>query len=503
MTTLATPRAGTRAWAGLAVLMLPVLLVSIDNTVLSFALPTISRELRPSAAEQLWIVDVYALVLSGLLVGMGNLGDRFGRRRMLMIGATGFALISAAAAFATDASQLIGARILMGVFGAMIMPATLSLLRSLFQDRTQRRLAIAIWATGFSAGAAIGPILGGILLEHFGWGAIFLMAVPFLVPLLIGAPLLVPESRDSNPGPFDLISIVLSGLALAPLVYAIKHTATDGPDLIGLAALVVAVVSGTLFVRRLLRRENPMLDVRLFTNPGFTGAILVNFVSVLSLVGLLFFVAQHLQLVAGMSPVEAALVLVPGTVGMILAGLGIVRLVRHAPMNLLMAGGLVLSGSAYVIMAVIGGEISVIAIALAFLLISVGVGSAETLSNDVIIASVPADKAGAASAVSETAYEFGAVIGTAVLGSILTGVYRQQLVVPEGVPAADAAAAGETLGAAVDVAGSLPDALGAELLASAGHAFDAGVVATSWIGAGLMAVAVVLTLTLLRGTKAH
>ncbi|GMA28616.1 hypothetical protein GCM10025874_18690 [Arenivirga flava] len=329
------------------------------------------------------------------------------------------------------------------------------------------------------------------------------MALPFLVPLLIGAPLLVPESRDTNPGPFDLVSIALSGLALAPLVYAIKHTATDGIDLLGVGALVVAVVSGTLFVRRLLRRDNPMLDVRLFANPGFTGAILVNFVSVLSLVGLLFFVAQHLQLVVGMSPVEAALVLVPGTVGMIAAGLAIVRIVRFAPINLLMAGGLVLSGAAYVIMAVIGGEISVVAIAIAFLLISVGVGAAETLSNDVIIASVPADKAGAASAVSETAYEFGAVIGTAVLGSILTGVYRQQLVVPQGVPDADAAAAGETLGAAVDVAGSLPDALGAELLANAGHAFDAGVVVTSWIGAGLMTVAVVLALTLMRGTKAH
>ena len=198
------PRVGARGWAALVVLMLPVLLVSVDNTVLSFALPEISIALAPTGAEQLWIIDVYPLVLAGLLVTMGTLGDRFGRRRMLLIGASGFAAVSALAAFAPTAGLLIAARALLGLFGAMLMPSTLSLLRSIFQNRDQRRLAIAVWASAFSAGSALGPIVGGFLLEHFDWGSVFLIAVPVLIPLLIAAPLLVPESRDPNPGRIDI-----------------------------------------------------------------------------------------------------------------------------------------------------------------------------------------------------------------------------------------------------------------------------------------------------------
>ena len=173
--------AGRRAWAGLAVLVLPTLLVAIDNTVLGFALPAISEALAPSATELLWIVDVYPLVLAGLLVTMGTVGDRIGRRRILMIGVTGFGLVSFAATFATDAAQLIGARALLGFFGAMLMPATLALLRSLFLDRSARRLAVAVWASGFAAGAALGPIVGGLLLERFWWGSVFLVNVKISV----------------------------------------------------------------------------------------------------------------------------------------------------------------------------------------------------------------------------------------------------------------------------------------------------------------------------------
>ncbi|MFP5251622.1 MAG: MFS transporter, partial [Actinomycetes bacterium] len=222
----AAPRAGAREWVALAVLMLPVLLVSIDNTVLAFALPQISLALEPDAAQQLWMVDAYALVLAGLLVAMGSLGDRFGRRRMLLIGATGFAVVSVLAGFAPTASALIAARAALGLFGAMLMPSTLSLLRSTFPHRDQRRLAIAVWAAGFSAGSALGPIVGGALLEHFAWGSVFLIAVPVLIPLLIGAPLLVPESRDPNPGRIDAISILLSMAAMITVVYAIKSLAT-------------------------------------------------------------------------------------------------------------------------------------------------------------------------------------------------------------------------------------------------------------------------------------
>ena len=347
-------RATTRDWLGLAVLMLPVLLVSIDNTVLSFALPRIALDLKPSAAMQLWIVDVYPLVLAGLLVTMGNLGDRWGRRRLLLVGATGFGLLSVLAAFSSSAEMLLIARLLMGVFGAAIMPCTLSLIRGMFEDREQRRLAIAVWATGFAVGGAVGPIIGGLLLEVAPWGSVFLIAVPVLVPLLVFAPLLIRESRDPHPGPIDLPSMLLSMLALAPLVFAIKHVATEGFDLVAVGMIVLGLVAGTLFVRRLLTQENPLLDVRLFALPAFTGSVLVNLMSVVSLVGLLYFLSQHLQLVVGLGPLEASLVLVPGAALMVVAGLLVVRLVRRIRPAVLMAVGLLLSAGAYLSSALAG-----------------------------------------------------------------------------------------------------------------------------------------------------
>src|SRR5690554_6421550 len=237
-------------WWALAVLMLPVLLISVDNTVLSFALPDISRALQPSGTALLWIVDIYPLVLAGLLIAMGSLGDRFGRRRLLLIGSIGFAVVSAGAAFAPNTQWLIAARAALGFFGAMLMPSTLSLIRNIFVERDQRRLAIAIWATGFAIGAALGPIVGGVLLEHFWWGSIFLLAVPVLIPLVALTPFLIPESKDPAPGRIDPVSIVLTLTAMAPVVYAIKTFATDGLSLVGIGALLVGLLSGVVFVRR-------------------------------------------------------------------------------------------------------------------------------------------------------------------------------------------------------------------------------------------------------------
>ena len=496
--TKATPK----QWAALAVLMLPVLLVSIDNTVLSFALPHIARDLLPTAAAQLWIVDAYPLVLAGLLVAMGNLGDRYGRRRVLLIGSIGFGAVSVVAAFAPDATWLIAARVLLGFFGAMLMPSTLSLLRSTFSDRRQRRLAIAIWATGFSAGSAIGPIVGGVLLEHFWWGSTFLIAVPVLLPLLILAPILVKESKDPAPGPFDLPSILLSMAALAPIVYAIKSFATEGLGVLPVALVLVGATAGVLFVRRLLSRENPMLDMKLFRVPAFSGAVVVNLVSVFSLVGFLFFLTQHLQLVLGMAPFDAAMALVPGTVVIIAAGLLVVPLVRLVRPGFIMAAGLTLSLGAYASIAVIGGDATIVSLVVAFCVLGAGIGAAETLSNDLIISSVPAAKAGAASGVSETAYEVGAVLGTAVLGSILAASYRTAIEIPGAIGTADAATARETLAGAVEVSSALPGGLGAELLRSARAAFDSGVVTTSWVAVALMAVAITVTLVTLRKVRA-
>ncbi|WP_353111584.1 MFS transporter [Microbacterium sp.] len=491
------PRAGARGWWALVVLMLPVLLVSVDNTVLSFALPEISLALRPSGAEQLWIIDVYPLVLAGLLVTMGTLGDRFGRRRMLLIGATGFAAVSALAAFAPTALTLIGARALLGFFGAMLMPSTLSLLRSIFVNRDQRRLAIAVWASAFSAGSALGPIVGGFLLEHFWWGSVFLIAVPVLIPLLVCAPLLVPESRDPNPGRIDPISILLSMATMIPIVYAIKSFAVDGPTVVAGLWAVLGFAMGALFVRRQLRADIPMLDMALFRRGSFSGAILVNLLSVVALVGFLYYVSQHLQLVLGLSPMVAGFALVPGMVAMIIAGLAIVPVSRRISPHVLIPAALVFSVIGYLLVAFIGG--SILSLILAFVALGIGIGAAETISNELILASAPAEKAGAASAVSETAYELGAVLGTAVLGGIITAFYRGALILPAGLGHAQAEAAKETLAGAYAVSHGLPHPLGTQLWDAATTAFGSGVGVTSLIGAGLVVLAGVIAAATLKG----
>ncbi|MCU1479469.1 MAG: major facilitator superfamily 1 [Subtercola sp.] len=500
--TTPTLRVGKRGWLALAVLMLPVLLISVDNTVLSFALPVISESLHPTAAAQLWIIDTYPLVLAGLLVAMGNLGDRIGRRRLLLIGAVGFGAVSIVAAFAPTPELLIAARGALAFFGAMLMPSTLSLLRSIFADRGQRRLAIAIWSAGFAGGAALGPIVGGILLEHFWWGSVFLIAVPVLIPLVILAPLLIPESKDPNPGSLDLLSIGLSMVMLVPVVFAIKSIATEGFSWASVGLFALGLAAGFAFVRRQLTRKNPMLDMRLFRVGAFSGAVVVNLLSVVALVGFLFYVSQHLQLVLGLRPMDAALALVPGLIVMVVAGLAVVPLVRRVKPSLVVAGGLMLSGLAYTIIMLTGQSATAVTLALAFALLSLGIGAAETISNDLIISAVPEDKAGAASAVSETAYELGAVLGTAVLGSILTAFYRSNVVLPFGLTDGQASSASETLGGAVGVANDIPWSLGTTLLQSARDAFDSGVFTTSLIGVLLMLAATTVALITLRKARA-
>jgi DHA2 family multidrug resistance protein-like MFS transporter len=488
MSTVTVPvsnRTPARSWWALAVLMLPVLLISIDNTVLAFALPKIAEAFRPSAAAQLWIVDVYSLVLATLLVTMGSLGDRFGRRRLLLIGATGFAAVSAAAAFAPSAGYLIAARAALGVFGAMLMPSTLSLIRNIFTEATARRLAIAIWASCWAAGSALGPIVGGALLQHFPWGSVFLVSIPILLPLLAFAPQLVPESRDPNPGPVDLISVLLSLTAMLPLVWAIKSAAHDGFSAAVLIAVAVSMASGWWFVRRQNRSATPMLDMQLFRSRPFTASILANFLSVVGLIGFLFFVSQHLQLVLGLSPLAAGLVTLPGAVASTIAGIGVVRLTkRFAPQTLLIAG-LLLVAAGFLLILTFHDNLTVAAIIASFVVLELGIGVSQTISNDTIVASVAPAKSGAASAVSETAYELGAVVGTATLGTIFTAFYRANIALPEALSPTQSADAGESIGGAMAVARTLPTELADRVVESARIAFDSGIAPTAVIAAAL------------------
>src|ERR1700712_2688168 len=451
-TSIPTPR---RAWVALAVLMLPVLLIAVDNTVLAFALPSIAEEFRPAATTQLWIVDVYSLVLAALLVTMGSIGDRIGRRRLLMVGAGGFAVVSAAAAFAPSAEYLVAARALLGVFGAMLMPSTLSLIRNIFTDASARRLAIALWASCFTAGSALGPIVGGALLQHFHWGSVFLVAVPILLPLLILAPRLVPESRDPNPGPLDLFSVLLTLTTMLPVVWAIQSAAHDALSWLVGGALVLGIGSGALFVRRQRRSATPMLDVGLFANTPFTSSILANFLSIVGLIGFIFFISQHLQLVLGLSPLAAGLVTLPGALLSMVAGIAVVPLAKRFAPHALMIVGLVLVAAGFVAILAFRHDLTVVAVIVSFLVLELGVGISQTISNDTIVASVPPAKSGAASAVSETAYELGAVVGTATLGTIFTAFYRSNVEVPRGLPPTEAADASESIGGATSVAKNL------------------------------------------------
>ncbi|CAM3987783.1 MFS transporter [Corynebacterium belfantii] len=496
-----TKQPNAMRWWALVVLMLPVLLVSVDNTVLAFALPEISTALQPTGNQQLWIVDVYGLMLAGLLIPMGALGDRWGRRRLLLIGGIGFTLTSIIAALVPTASLLIVSRAVMGFFGASLMPATLSLIRNIFTVPKERRLAIAVWASCFSGGSALGPIVGGFLLEHYYWGSIFWMSVPILVPMVLLAPLVVPESKDTQPGPIDVPSILLMLAVMVPLVYGIKDMAHQGlSPWIGVGAVIVAI-SAWWLIRRQLHAASPMFDVRLFMERHFTGAVLANLLSMISLVGFLYYISQHFQLVSGHSPMVAGLLLLPGTAATILAGLVVVKLAAWLTPRKLVTAGLLLNAVGYFMIMVAGDAGSDWGLVAAFILVGIGVGAAETISNDMIMAAAPPAKAGAASAISETAYEIGAVLGTTVLGSVLNAAYRRSIEIPTGISPDQGDIARETLGGATEIAHRVGGVPGAELLASARHAFDHSVVFSSSIAVGLMLGAATLSLILLRGAK--
>lgn len=500
---VAPPRAGRRAWLGLAVLFLPTVLVAVDNTVLGFAVPAISTALAPTNAELLWMVDVYPLVLAALLVAMGTLGDRLGRRRLLTIGIAGFGAVSLAATFATDALALVAARALLGFFGAMLMPTTLALLRTLFADRAQRRLAVAIWATGFAAGAAMGPIVGGLLLEHFWWGSIFLVNVPVAVLVLAMLPVLPSaERRRVAPGRVDLLGVALSMLALGPLVLAIK-LAAGGAAAAAASAALLGVGSAVLFVRRAGARKRagaePALDLDLFASPVLRIAALANATTMFALTGLLFFSAQYLQVVLGLGPLAAGLVLVPGFVTTMGAGLVAARLAGRFPLRVLVPAGLGLAVAGYLLCTGLGPTSPTGVVLAAAVLVGAGIGMSETVANDAILAAAPPDRAGAASAVSETAYEVGAVLGTALLGSVLGAVYRATLDVPAGLGPRAAAGARETVGGAAGVAHRLTGPTADTLLAAAREAYAAAVGVTAAVGAVTVTLVALLVVIGLKG----
>ncbi|MFE7509469.1 MFS transporter [Promicromonospora sp. NPDC057488] len=484
-----------RRWAALAVLVLAVGLLAIDGTVLYLAVPSLTRDLAPTATQVLWIGDIYSLAIAGLLVTMGTLADRIGRKKLLLIGATAFGIASALAAFAPNAETLIAARLLLGVAGATIMPSTLSLIRTLFPDAAERSRAIAVWSAAAGGGAAVGPLVGGLLLEHFWWGSVFLVNVPVVLVLVVAGAVLLPEAKDPHPGRLDLLSVLLSFAAVMPLVWSIKHAAAEGVDLLAIGVLALAVGSGVWFVRRQNRLaadgRGPLLDVGLFKVPAFSGAVAANLIAIFALTGMLFFFSQYLQLVRGFSPLVAGVAELPATIASIAVVVVVGWSLRKFGRGRAIALGLAVTALGMVGIAVAEGAEHYVWLALALVPAGLGVGLAMTLTTDAVVSAVPPAKAGGASAISETAYELGVALGVAVLGSLVTLGYQSRVALPDGLTPDAAARAGDSLASAVTVAGD-QGAAGAAVLEAAREAFVASLQTTCVVAAVLVAVAAVV-----------
>ncbi|MEV6666019.1 MFS transporter [Streptomyces nigra] len=483
-------------WLALSVLVLAVLLVAVDATVLGLATPYISEDLQPSGTQLLWIGDVYSFVIAGLLVSMGSLGDRIGRKRILLVGASAFGVLSVLNAYATTPEMLIAARALLGVAGATLMPATLALIRNLFHDPRERSLAIGIWGATASAGTAVGPIAGGFLLEHFWWGSVFLINLPVMVVLVVIGARMLPESRNPAPGPWDLPSVLLSLLGMIGVVYAVKEAASHGFTWVTPAAGIAGAAALYGFVRRQLTLPAPLLDMRLFRHRGFSGAVLADLLTILGLSGLVFFLSQFLQLVQGRGPLEAGLAELPAAIGAVVAGLIAGRAARRFSVRAVVSAGLAAIGVALAVLTVVDRTTGYPLLGTALLVVGVGAGFSFTVTSDVILSSVPKEQAGAASAVSETAYELGAALGIAVLGSIVTGVYRD-FTGPAGTPAE----AHESLGGAVEAAAGLPASTSEAMLDAARTAFVDGLALAAGAGAAVLLAAAVAAWFLLRGQR--
>ncbi|GII77173.1 MFS transporter [Sphaerisporangium rufum] len=500
---IAAPRAGRREWAGLAVLSLPALLASLELTVTHLALPAIAADLRAGGAQPLWIVDIYAFLLAGSLTVMGALGDRIGRRRLLLGGAAVYGAASVLAAYATSAGMLIAVRALLGVAGATLMPSVLALTVTMFRDGRQRAVAVSVVIACVSGGTAIGPPVGGWLLERFWWGSAFLLAVPVMALLLAAGPFLLPAGREATARRLDPVGAVLSLAAVLPVVYGLKQVAAAGAGLPALLPMAAGAAFAVVFARRQLRVADPLLDLRLFTGRAFGTAAATLALGIFVLWGANYAIAQYLQLVRGLAPLAAGLWTAPSAAGVIAGSLLGTRIARRFGHGRVIGAGLALAAAGFTVLTQAGTGGGLAALVTGSIVVSAGLGPMMALATDMIVAVAPPERAGAASAVSSMAPQLGGALGIAVLGSVMTAVYRGEMAaaVPPGLLPGLPAAARDTLGGAVAVAGTLPGPAAAELLGAARAAFVAGFHLSVAASAVLMAVLAVLVVTLLRGVR--
>jgi MFS transporter, DHA2 family, multidrug resistance protein len=496
----AAPKARPRDWLGLAVIALPCLLYSMDLTVLNLAVPALSADLRPSGSQLLWIIDIYGFFVAGSLITMGTLGDRIGRRRLLLIGAAAFGAGSVLAAFSASAAMLIATRALLGVAGATLAPSTLSLIRNMFHHPAQRTLAIGIWISSYSAGAAIGPLIGGVLLEHFRWGSVFLIGVPVMGLLLVLGPVLLPEFRDPRAGRLDLLSAGLSLISVLTMIYGLKGIAVSGRPWPSVLFVLVGLGLALVFVRRQAALADPLIDLRLFRAPAFTAAVATYSLGTFVAFGIYIFVGQYLQLVLGLSPLHAGLSTAPFALGFIVGSLLTPVIVRRVHPTVAITAGLGLAAVGFGLLTQVGSSSGLPVLVTGLIVYSVGLAPVFTLSNDVIIGIAPPERAGAAAALSETGSELGGALGIAVLGSIGAAFYRGKLIdgAPPGIPGEALAAARDTLAAALAVGEKLPGKLGLELVAAAREAFTSSLRLTALVSAVIVLGLAIATARFLR-----
>jgi DHA2 family multidrug resistance protein-like MFS transporter len=483
-TTVEGQLAGRREWLGLAVLALPTLLLSVDVSVLYLALPRLAADLHADGTQQLWIMDIYSFVLAGFLVTMGTLGDRIGRRKLLLIGGASFAAASVVAAFSRSPEMLIASRATLGVAGATLGPSTLALIRNMFPDPKQMGTAIGYWFSCFMGGLALGPLVGGILLEHFWWGSAFLLGVPFMALLLIAGPILLAEYRDPDAGRLDLVSVALSLAAILPIIYGLKELARTGAAPLPFAAIVVGLVVGITFVRRQRTLPSPLLDLHLFGYRAFSTALGTNLFLGIVMAGISYVAALYLQMVAGLSPLQAGLCLVPQYIVMTAGFMIAPRLAARFGQSNVMSVGIAISGIGLLLMTAVRSADSLGLLIGAAVLTSGGIAPAMALFVGLILGSAPPEKAGSAAALNETSGEFGIALGIATLGTLATFIYRIELSdhLALSVPSQAAAAAQQSLAAALATASQLPAAAGTDLLAAARAAFTAGLHTVGAVG---------------------
>jgi DHA2 family multidrug resistance protein-like MFS transporter len=503
VTVSTAPRAGRREWIGLAVLVFPTLLVSMDLTVLHLAVPELSADLKPSSSQLLWIVDIYGFMIAGCLITMGTLGDRIGRRRLLLTGASAFGVASTLAALSTSAEMLIATRALLGVAAASLMPSTLALIRNMFVDSKQRAVAVAVWAATFSAGTAIGPLLGGVLLNYFWWGSVFLLAVPVTIVLLVAGPVLLPEFRDPEAGRLDLTSAALSLAAVLTVIYGLKQIAEHGVGWPAALSIVAGVALGFVFLVRQRTLSDPLINVRLFRIPAFSASLSAETLALFAWVGTFLFLAQYLQLVVGLSPLEAGVWMLPATGGSILGSMVAPVIARKVRPGFVMGAGLLVAAAGFGILTQVDVAAGLTIFVVGSVVASLGIAPTVALGTDMIVGSAPPEQAGAASAISETGTELGLALGVAIIGSVGAATYRSEITdgIPAGISNETAEAARDTIGGALSAAEGLPGQIGADLLDAARDAFIQGLQTSAVVSAAVAACIAVSAALLLRGVR--